>query len=570
MLPLLLTVSLVVGTRTQIDYYRCQGLATAAAGFVASSGIQIAAATRSCGLEDDACAFDIEIAVASLARAAVLGTGAGEACGGPSNPCAMSVTKATSFLSTAAAAGTQAAIRVRRKQFDRARREIASMGTLLRDAGRAVTGAAAFCQPMSDNSNQSQPPKPNYLGFCVSDSMRAATAVAAAGVAIRGAVEDCSSHRAACVRHVAFIVSMLSKTAEDSATTARSCRAAGNPHCTALASDVVVNLAAAVGEGAGIKMDMDKDDQGAAISSLARMAGSLQATAQRLGKAINQCEHPGEPINPQETNVALCIGDVVSGATFVANIGWEISMVVNDCTKNNTQDVLGQAICSTDITFLLSISAHATNQIMFATEDCQYGQAFNTICGSSIALSVESLAEAALFASLAAFYAVTPDTVDGLTPNLNAIGKSVSEMSVSLGQFGSTLSRAVRTCALQAVGVESENREPTDARNFQGPWESDKLGEPRHGRLPVFLRDWAMQMLHASRKKSHNLIFEFGILATGISAAVLVPIFRRRTVSQGVTSNDDDDDAVVEPCINNADKESQLVTDDSQLCFSGP
>jgi len=297
-LRILLTLSLLILTTSQTDPYRCSGLVTGASGFVASAGIQIAAAVRSCEIRSDQCAFDIEIVVASLTRAAEMGTLAGNACGGPWRPCAFPIVQAAGFFSAAAAAGTQAAIAIRRNDYDQGRREVAFMGDQLSNAGRAVTGAEASCRP----ANNSQQPTPNYIGFCVSDSMRAATALAAAAIAIRGAVEDCPDRRAACARHVSFVVALLSKTAEDSAQTARSCRATGSPQCAALASGVALSLAAAVGEGAGVQADLDNifiNPQDDAINSMSRMRDNLQNFAQRLGQAIHQCRHPEDPINTQ-------------------------------------------------------------------------------------------------------------------------------------------------------------------------------------------------------------------------------------------------------------------------------
>jgi len=282
-LRILLTLSLLILTTSQTDPYRCSGLVTGASGFVASAGIQIAAAVRSCEIRSDQCAFDIEIVVASLTRAAEMGTLAGNACGGPWRPCAFPIVQAAGFFSAAAAAGTQAAIAIRRNDYDQGRREVAFMGDQLSNAGRAVTGAEASCRP----ANNSQQPTPNYIGFCVSDSMRAATALAAAAIAIRGAVEDCPDRRAACARHVSFVVALLSKTAEDSAQTARSCRATGSPQCAALASGVALSLAAAVGEGAGVQADLDNifiNPQDDAINSMSRMETTCKILHSDLGK----------------------------------------------------------------------------------------------------------------------------------------------------------------------------------------------------------------------------------------------------------------------------------------------
>jgi len=522
MLLALLLQSPAVQVMSETDYYRCQGLATAAAGFVAGAGLQIAAAARSCGIEADTCANDISIAVASLARAAVLGTGAGEACGGPTNPCATSITQASAFFTEAAAAGSSAAVEVRGRDFDEARREVKLMGESLRDAGRAVTGAEAFCKPPVNNTAQT----PNYIGFCVSDSLQAATALAAAGIAIKGAVAECPSRPAECARHVAFTMGMLSKVAEDSALTAASCKATGNPQCVFLASAAAYNLAAAAGEGAGVEADLQDGDQDDAINSMVRFSENMQQSAQRIGQAVHQCEHPNDPINPQETNVGQCIGDVVSGASFVASAGLEISFAANDCKANNTGEQAGQAVCAQDVTFMVALFAHASNQIMFATEDCRYGSTFNAICGSSIALSIEAIGEAAYSASKAAEFAVTPADIDGQAPNFDEVRESIQELSISMQQFGQTLSRSVRSCVRQVFGMKQGKTSlktlRQQAQRFTGPWEAQRLREPRTERLAPFLRSWTLQIVALGQPAVHPWKFvAFAVVSALFIAGLL-------------------------------------------------
>jgi len=523
---------------SQTDYYRCQGLATAAAGFVAGAGLQIAAAARSCAVEATTCADDIAIAVASLGRAAALGTGAGEACGGGTNPCATTITQASAFFTEAAAAGASAAVEVEAKDWDEARREVKLMGESLRDAGRAVTGAEAFCKPPVNNTLQ----EPNYLGFCVSDSLRAATALAGAGIAIQGAVAECPQRQAECARHVAFIVGMLAKVAEDSAITATSCKATGNPRCTYLASAAAYNLAAAAGEGAGVEADLEDDDQDDAINSMVRLAENLQGSAQRIGQAVHQCEHPDDPINPQETNIGQCVGDVVSGAAFIASAGLEISFAAKDCTVANTGDQAGQAICAQDVTFMVALFAHASNQIMFATEDCRYGSTFNTVCGSSIALSVEAIGEAAYSASKAAEYAVTPRDVDGQTPDFDEIRSAIQELSVSLQQFGQTLSRSVRTCVRQVLGLEEGKQVfkelKKEARRFMGPWQSEPVREPRREPLAPYLQGWTVQILALGQPAVHPWTYAALTVVSAffIAGSLLVAIRMRSCADSGIQS----------------------------------
>jgi len=231
----------------------------------------------------------------------------------------------------------------------------------------------------------------------------------------------------------------------------------------------------------------------------------------------------------------------------------QISIASKDCTKANTQGQAGQAACSRDITFSLALFAHATNQIMFATEDCRHGQTFNTICGSSIALSVEAIAEAAYSASKAALFAVTPTPIDNRAPDLNEVRKGISELAVTMSQFGNTLSRAVRTCAKQALGIhETDSEEP---RNFHGPWTNQKLGEPRSGRLPPYLNDWAMQVL-ALGQNAGTTFFLILLLLTIPFTGVAFLLFRFRTSNAIMAAGESD---ASRPCMITRSREVELL-----------
>jgi len=536
--------TLLTKTCCQTDYYRCAGLATAAAGYAASAGLQIANAASTCAPdgEPDTCSRDIFLAVSALSRAAVLGTGAGTACGGPRSRCATSITQASTFFSSAAASGSEAARRARRGEWEKARREVDKMGSRLRDAGRAVTGAEAFCK---DLANSTQQPRPNWVGFCVSDSLRAATAIAAAGIAINGAVVDCPTKPAECARHASFTVAMLAKLAEQSANTAQICGYTGKARCAALASSVAVNMAEAAGEAGTLAVDLGVEENDDVVNDMARVADNLQAMSQRIGQAAHICENPDTPIDPQQLNIGQCVGDVISASGFVASMGFEINFATADCLEENTQDLAGTATCSQDVTYTMALAAHVADQLMFATEDCVFGSTFNTICGSSISLAVEAIGEAAYAGSQIAIWSVDDDG----GPAFDDVRGSVQDLSTSMSQFTSTLSTAVRICTVEALGLQqkqgSEDELEKELRGYKGPWQNSPLTESREPKLAPFLESWVKQVREKRTKRMPwtKTALISGILMGGVSFVLVLrtfgPVLRFLRSTKGTETTDE-------------------------------
>jgi len=175
----------------------------------------------------------------------------------------------------------------------------------------------------------------------------------------------------------------------------------------------------------------------------------------------------------------------------------------------------------------MALAAHVVDQLMFATEDCVFGSTFNTICGSSISLSVAAMGEAAYAGSQIAIFSVDDDG----EPAFDDVRVSVQHLSTSMSQFTSTLSTAVRICTVKALGMQQKQRTDDDLekelRDYKGPWQNGPLTEAREPQLAPFLESWVKQVREKRAKRIpwRKAALISGTLMGGVSFGLVLLTF---------------------------------------------
>jgi len=176
---------------TMVDYAMCAGDTIAATMYIASGGMQIAAAVKDCRLEHDAqrCSRDIFAVVRDFSQAAQHLTEALEVCGDIRDDCADAITTLIGVATTVGESASQMAdvCGPTAEDLNLCARSLERLAWSLDPLGTLSARSLGSCS--KDHAGK---PYLDY-GACVGEALGSAAYIAAAGMEIAYAVSACSS-----------------------------------------------------------------------------------------------------------------------------------------------------------------------------------------------------------------------------------------------------------------------------------------------------------------------------------------------------------------------------------------